>query len=477
MRHRLHWDLLLAVVVAAAFALRCLLLMDATGLWSDELYSVGKSFQASPAALIAMLREDTHPPAYYALLWIWGQVVGQSPITLRLFSWLAYLAGGLVMVAQSRALGGQRVVPLALLLAFCSPFPVRFAIEGKSYALLVLVVALAWWWRRAERPLLYGCAVAFASLTHFYGLFLFLATAFWDGWKQRWSMAFAAGLAVLPSLGWIVFASSYLLSSRSGSWIGRPDFALLEDTLARGIGVWPIPKLLLLAVLLVLLRRWGSQRSQSWSDPDLLDRSGLIPSAVMTGVVVLVSFFKPLAFSRYFVVMLPAMLPWLVVQSLDWSLDRRGRWLVNAALIVLLISWWGPGFAELDPVVGGVRSGVREQDHFRAVSQRAAGLEERYSPRARLLNLSDRMEWSMGRLEQPVGSWQGPRLLRARLEDTTPPAELWLASSGPERAMQKKLRPLEEMVEQAGYTCAEEASDLSHARLLHCQSGSRIPER
>ena len=172
-------------------------------------------------------------------------------------------------------------------------------------------------------------------------------------------------------------------------------------------------------------------------------------------------------------VVLPALLPWLVVQSLDWSLDRRGRWLVNAGLVVVLISWWGPGFAELDPVT----SGVREQDHFRAVSQRATGLVERYSPRARLLNLSDRMEWSMGRLEQPVSSWQGPRPLKARLADGTPPGELWLASSGPERAMQKKLRPLEEMVEQAGYTCAEEASDLSHARLLHCQSGSRAPER
>ncbi|MEC8215258.1 MAG: hypothetical protein VX069_09335 [Cyanobacteriota bacterium] len=471
MRHQLRWDLLLAVVVAAAFALRCLLLIDATGLWSDELYSVGKSFQASPAALIAMLREDTHPPAYYALLWLWGQLLGQSPLTLRLLSWLAYLAGGLVMVAQSRALGGQRVVPLALLLAFCSPFPVRFAIEGKSYALLVLVVALAWWWRRAERPLLYGCAVALASLTHFYGLFLFLATAFWDGWRRRWPMTLAAALAVLPSLGWIAYASSYLLSTRSGSWIGRPDFALLEDTLARAIGVWPIPKLLLLILLLWLLRRRGSQRSQAWSHPGLLDRSGLIPSAVMTGAVVLVSFFKPLAFSRYFVVVLPALLPWLVVQSLDWSLDRRGRWLVNAGLVVLLISWWGPGFAELDPV----RSGVREQDHFRAVSQRAAGLVDRYSPRARLLNLSDRMEWSMGRIEQPVSSWQGPRPLRARLADSAPPDELWLATSGPERAMQKKLRPLEEMVERAGYTCVDAAADLSHGRLLHCRSESRIP--
>lgn len=31
---------------------------------------------------------------------------------------------------------------LAALLALCSPYPVRFDIEGKSYALLVLLVAL-----------------------------------------------------------------------------------------------------------------------------------------------------------------------------------------------------------------------------------------------------------------------------------------------------------------------------------------------
>ena len=39
---------LLAALVAAAFALRTLVLIDATALWSDELYSVGKSFQPSP---------------------------------------------------------------------------------------------------------------------------------------------------------------------------------------------------------------------------------------------------------------------------------------------------------------------------------------------------------------------------------------------------------------------------------------------
>ena len=53
------------VVVAAlclAFGLRALLLIDATALWGDELYSVGKSFQPSFSRLMAMLREDTPSP-------------------------------------------------------------------------------------------------------------------------------------------------------------------------------------------------------------------------------------------------------------------------------------------------------------------------------------------------------------------------------------------------------------------------------
>ena len=130
--------LFLVMVLCLAFAVRTLLLIDATALWSDELYSVGKSFQSSFTSMLAMLREDTHPPAYYALLWLWGHLVGQSPIGLRSLSWLAYLAGGMVMVRQAMALGPVdarvNVGTVAALLAFCSPYPVRFAIEGKSYA-------------------------------------------------------------------------------------------------------------------------------------------------------------------------------------------------------------------------------------------------------------------------------------------------------------------------------------------------------
>ena len=56
-----------------------------------------------------------------------------------------------VMAAQVHQLAPpshrKRAMATAALLAFCSPYPVRFAIEGKSYAFLVLLVALGWWMR------------------------------------------------------------------------------------------------------------------------------------------------------------------------------------------------------------------------------------------------------------------------------------------------------------------------------------------
>ena len=334
------------VVVAAlclAFGLRALLLVDATALWGDELYSVGKSFQPSFSRLMAMLREDTHPPAYYTLLWLWGHLVGQNPISLRLLSWLAYVAGGLVMVCQAMVLGEKRpqVAVIAALLVFCSPYPIRFAIEGKSYALLVLLLSLAWWWRRSAHPMAYGITAALAGLTHFYGLFL---------------------------------------------------------------------------------------------------------------------------------VLVPAVVPVVAVQIGGLDLNRLGRCCSLLVLGLLLASWWGPGFAELDPVAGG----AREQDQFRLISQRTSGLAERYSPRSRLLNLSDRMEEVMGRIPKDPVPRGNRHALERRLAMPPLPRELWLASSGPLPKLTRKMQPMQEQVEREGYTCRDRSGDLSYARLLQCQSAARV---
>ncbi len=263
----------------------------------------------------------------------------------------------------------------------------------------------------------------------------------------------------------MAYAADYLFSSRAGSWIGVPDYALLEETLARGLGLWPLPKLALMLLLLVCLRRWGGLRRLPWPSWDLLDRSGLIPSLLMVLGVVAVSFVKPMAFSRYFVVLLPAVVPVVAVQIGALELNRLGRGCGLVVLALLLISWWGPGFSELDAGVGG----VREQDQFRLISQRTSGLEERYSPRPRLFNLSDRMEVAMGRIPAPSSPWGGKADLKQRLLGQDPPQQLWLASSGPPPAMERKLKPLLSQVEQAGFHCEPQANDLTHGRLLRCR--------
>lgn len=475
MNGRIWW--VLVTGLCAAFALRSLGLIDATSLWSDELYSVGKSFQPSYRDLLQQLRQDTHPPFYYSLLWLWGCVVGQNGTTLRLLSWVMYLVGGLVMVLQSRALApahrSGRAMALAALMAFCSFYPLRFSIEGKSYALLTALVALAWWWRQQQQPLLYGLAVLMASLTHFYGLFLFAAAAIWDAVRHRSCLAWAAALSLIPVLAWIAYARHYLFKASTGGWIGSPDFALFEETLSRALGPWPLPKLLVLLLLLWLVCRWGVDSSEvtaKLSRPgaasgSLLDWSGVSPSALMVLGVVAISFVKPLAFSRYFVVLVPALLPWLAVRAASLPLNRLGRRLGLTALMLWLVMGWYQGF---QPLMARGLDASRESDHFSAVSQQTAALAWRFSPRKRLFNLSDRMEQSAGRLPSDLSPWGDGDELEHVLASTPPPPQIVLAASGPDPVMKRRLKPLRQAVESAGYRCGVPSSDVPFTRVLIC---------
>ena len=463
------------VLVCAAFALRSLGLIDATSLWSDELYSVGKSFQPSYADLLAQLRQDTHPPFYYSLLWLWGVVAGQSGLCLRLLSWMAYVVGGLLMTRQAWDLAPppkqRSALLLAALMAFCTPYPLRFSIEGKSYALLTALVALAWWWRQRRQPGLYGLAVLLASLTHFYGLFLFAATAFWDAARHRISLSAAAVLALLPSVGWIAYAWKYLFGSSAAAWIGRPDFALLEDTLARALGPWPFPKLGVALIILWVLRRWGfhsSCRDEEFSPrKSLLDWSGVIPSSLMVIGVVAVSFVKPLAFSRYFVVLVPAFLPWLAVQGAQLPLNQWGRRFSLIALLLAFGLFWWQGF---EPLQARGLDASREADNFRAVSQATAGEPFRFAPRPRLFNLSDRMEQAASRLPSLGGSWGDEDDLEELLKQTPSPDVIWIAASGPESVMRSRLLPLNALAESNDYQCQVKSKMPSFTRILICKN-------
>ena len=98
-------------------------------------------------------------------------------------------------------------------------------------------------------------------------------------------------------------------------------------------------------------------------------------------------------------------------------------------------------------------------------------MEERYSPSPRLFVSVIGWSWPWGN-DSPV-AMEGA--LTQRLEALDPPKKLWMASTGSPSAMERKLKPLRRQAELAGYRCEQQATDLTHAVLLHCRSETSRP--
>ena len=67
------------------------------------------------------------------------------------------------------------------------------------------------------------------------------------------------------------------------------------------------------------------------------------------------------------------------------------------------------------------------------------------------------------------GPLVGQNPVSLRLATSPLPQDLWLASSGPLPALNRKLQPLQQQVELHGFNCRDRSTDLSHARLLQCR--------
>jgi hypothetical protein len=284
----------------------------------------------------------------------------------------------------------------------------------------------------------------------------------------------AAAVAVLPSLGWIWLSRRYLLSgSQAGSWIGRPDWALAEDTLARSLGPFPLPKLAVVALCCWawrrLCRRPGGETPPGPAPPvGWLDAGGVQPAVLMLLGVVGVSFFKPLAFARYFVVLLPALVVGvsvgLAVQpapSPGWP--RRAAF-AAAALAVLL--FWHDAFLPLDPA--GVFRGSREQNDFRRIVLLTRDEPLRFSPRPHHFRTAERLLVEGGELDGDGSPWRDSEELETLLAAEDPPARFVLAETSGPRSLQRRIAATIEQVESQGYRCRRRLPESPHIRLVVC---------
>lgn len=160
--------------------------LDAKGFWEDEAGTailVGLDF----GEMVSRIPEqEATPPLYYLLVWPWAQVFGDSEVGIRSLSALLGAAAVPIGYLAARELVSRRAGIIVAALVAVNPLLVWYGQEARSYALLVLVSALALlFFARAlhdPRPkwlALWSLSSALAIATHYFAGFLFLPQAAW----------------------------------------------------------------------------------------------------------------------------------------------------------------------------------------------------------------------------------------------------------------------------------------------------------
>ena len=210
---------LLGAITVAAAAVRFATL-DLQSFHHDEAVTAGRVILPNLGDTLDVVgSSERSPPLYYVVAWAWAKLFGTGEVGLRS---LSALAGTLTVPAAffaARELAGRaraavRIGLIAAAFVAFNPYLVWYSQEARSYAFLVLFVAVALaFFARAERDptpvnlTLWVGASSAAVLSHYFAFFPVAAEAAWLIWalggerrraaRRRIAIA-AVGLALVP---------------------------------------------------------------------------------------------------------------------------------------------------------------------------------------------------------------------------------------------------------------------------------------
>lgn len=185
--------------------------------WFDEAATVSATGRGWPELLRMLGNVDAVHGLYYAVMQLWFDLVGYSPVTLRLTSAIAVgIAAGLVVILVRRFASPRTAVVSGIVFAIL-PRITWAGTEGRSYALtaalavgLTLVFLTAWrstssslrvrvgWWAA------YSLLAAISCTTFLYLVFLVAA----HGVTAVWTLVAAGSRARRSLLGWLLAAAA-----------------------------------------------------------------------------------------------------------------------------------------------------------------------------------------------------------------------------------------------------------------------------
>jgi mannosyltransferase len=187
---RPHPVLVVAGVVATLVGI-ALRFWAPTALWLDETISVNIA-KLHLVQIPGALSHDGAPPLYYVLLHYWMIVFGRGDFAVRALSGLISVASLPFFWLAGRRLGGRPVGWVTYFLALSSPFAINYATTTRMYALMILLSLLGYLAlsRALENPttgrlVALGVVTAALLYTHYWGIYLVIATGAWLLWRIR----------------------------------------------------------------------------------------------------------------------------------------------------------------------------------------------------------------------------------------------------------------------------------------------------
>ena len=268
MSRQFVWALTIATILGATLRVWDL---GRESLWLDELSTALAMSRPTWQAFTNQLRGDAHPPLFFALQRIFGQIAGIDEITVRLFPALAGIVCIPLVGLLGRAFYGIRSGAIAAFLLAVAPFAVEMSREGRSNSLLGMVSLLSLmcflWWRGTgiSRYLVaYGLTVAIMVWLHIFGTFVVIAQALWmllylgrspAGRVQIPRWIFTLVLGVLSYLPWASITAGRVADFVESPWYSPPPSDVVPWLWSGISGGESGPALVLLVGLVLLMAR------------------------------------------------------------------------------------------------------------------------------------------------------------------------------------------------------------------------------
>src|SRR5262249_2153879 len=186
------------------------------GFWFDEA-NTAADLHYSPGQMLGLLpQNETTPPLFYCVAWVWARVFGFGEFALRSLPALAGVVTVPVMYFATTKLVTRRAGVVAAALTSCNPFLVWDSQEFRPYETMVLPSAtgLLAFAHARERPsdkalTVWAVISALALANHYYAMLTVVPEAVWLLLAHRrrrelravaLAIAFvgACGLALLP---------------------------------------------------------------------------------------------------------------------------------------------------------------------------------------------------------------------------------------------------------------------------------------